>query len=84
MLSAGLQSADNVIFLREAIESVSRRHGLIASLLPKPNLTSAGSGGHTHFSIEDSTGKNLMGTLLENLQGEGSPAESFVAGKISL
>lgn len=81
MIIAGLQAADNVIFTREAIESVSRRHGLIASFLPKPNPSWAGSGAHTHFSIQDEDGKNLMGELLLNLKGEGSVAESFVAGK---
>ena len=82
MIHAGLQAADNAILTREAIESVSRRHGLIASLLPKPNPSWAGSGAHTHFSLQDEDGKNLMGELLQNLSGDGSVAESFVAGKI--
>ena len=80
-LHAGLQAADNVMYMREAIESVSRRHGLVATFLPKPNTSWAGSGAHTHISIQDKDGKNLMGDFLEGLQGNGGVAESFVAGK---
>lgn len=79
-----MQAADNMIFMREAIESVTRRHGLTASLLPKPLVSWAGSGAHTHISIQDKEGSNLMGKLLKGLQGGGSIAESFVAGESCL
>lgn len=78
---AGLQAADNVIFMRESIESVSRRHGLVSSFLPKVDPNWAGSGAHTHISIQDREGRNLMAQLLQGLQEDGSIAESFVAGK---
>lgn len=78
--AAGLQAADNVIYMREAIEAISQRHGLTATFLPKPREHWAGSGAHTHFSMQDSSGENLMGRLMDGLQGEGSLAESFIAG----
>ena len=56
-----LTAADNHIFTRETIRNVAYKHGLYASLAPKPFLDQAGNGGHIHFSLWDKTGKrNLM------------------------
>jgi len=66
--------------MREAISSVSQRHGATATFLPKPFQESAGSGGHIHVSMQDSNNQNIMGGILASLQGEGSIGESFMAG----
>jgi glutamine synthetase len=55
-----LTAADNHIMIRETIRNVAYRHGLYASLAPKPFLDQAGNGGHIHFSLWDNKGKNLM------------------------
>jgi len=78
----GIQAADSIIYMREAISSVSQRHGATATFLPKPFQESAGSGGHIHVSMQDSNNQNIMGGILASLQGEGSIGESFMAGML--
>jgi glutamine synthetase len=46
-----LQAADEQLLVRETIRGVARRHGLVASLAPKPWPENAGNGGHVHFSL---------------------------------
>jgi glutamine synthetase len=46
-----LQAADEQILVRETIRGVASRHGLVASLAPKPWPDNAGNGGHVHFSL---------------------------------
>jgi glutamine synthetase len=48
-----LRAADNHIKLRETIRGVAARHGLFASLAPKPLPDQAGNGAHIHFSLWD-------------------------------
>jgi len=54
-----LSTADKVITLKKIIKSISHKHGLIASFMPKPIYQKAGSGMHTHFSVFKD-GKNLF------------------------
>ena len=37
--------------MRETIRAVASRHGLVASLAPKPWPDNAGNGCHVHFSL---------------------------------
>jgi glutamine synthetase len=46
-----LRAADNQIIFRETVRAVARRHGLIASFVPKIFPDKAGSGAHLHFSL---------------------------------
>jgi glutamine synthetase len=55
-----LRAADNQITLRETIRGVAARHGLVASLAPKPFPDQAGNGAHIHFSLWDADGRNLF------------------------
>jgi len=48
-----LRAADRQILVREAVRGVAARHGLVASLAPKPWPTEAGNGAHVHFSLWD-------------------------------
>lgn len=54
-----LSTADKVVTLKKIIKSISNKHGLIASFMPKPLYQKAGSGMHTHFSIFKD-GKNVF------------------------
>jgi glutamine synthetase len=45
--------ADNVVFARETIRSVARKHKLRALFLPKISAMAAGNGMHLHFSFRD-------------------------------
>ncbi|GAB4197404.1 MAG: glutamine synthetase family protein [Roseiflexaceae bacterium] len=55
-----LFAADNHLRLRETIRAVARRHGLYASLAPKPFPDQPGNGSHIHFSLWNNTGQNLF------------------------
>ena len=56
-----LRSADNQIWFRETVRNIAHRHGLIASLAPKPMPDQAGNGCHIHWSLWDTDdGRNLM------------------------
>ena len=48
-----LRAADDQILVRETIRGVAARHGLVASLAPKPWPDNAGNGAHIHFSLWD-------------------------------
>lgn len=56
-----LRAADNQIVFRETVRGVARRHGLWATLAPKPFADLAGNGCHLHISAWDASGrKNLF------------------------
>lgn len=48
-----LQAADRHLLLRETVRGVAWKHGLYASLAPKPWPGAAGNGAHLHFSLWD-------------------------------
>ena len=52
-----LAAADRQVFYRETIRGVAYRHGLYASLAPKPFADQAGNGSHIHFSLWDAAGR---------------------------
>jgi glutamine synthetase len=45
--------ADNIIFTRETIREVARKHGMIAHFTPKFDMAAAGNGMHLHVSTRD-------------------------------
>lgn len=55
-----LRAADNHLKLRDTIRGVAWKHGLYASLAPKPFPDDVGSGAHLHFSLWDAAGKNVF------------------------
>jgi glutamine synthetase len=48
-----LRAADDQITYRQTVRAVAARHGMVASLAPKPFADQAGSGAHLHWSIWD-------------------------------
>ncbi|HEY2285492.1 MAG TPA: glutamine synthetase family protein [Streptosporangiaceae bacterium] len=48
-----LRAADNHVLYRETVRGVAMRHGLWASLAPKPIPGQAGNGTHLHASLTD-------------------------------
>src|SRR5438105_4873078 len=67
------------ILVRETIRGVAARHGVVASLAPKPWPEGAGNGGHIHFSVWDEGGRNRFhdASRPDRLSDE---ARSFIAG----
>jgi glutamine synthetase len=52
-----VSAADDQITYRQTVRAVAARHGLVASLAPKPFADQAGSGAHLHWSIWDADRK---------------------------
>jgi glutamine synthetase len=75
-----LKAAGEQLLVRETIRGVAAKHGLVASLAPKPWSDNAGNGGHIHFSLWDADAElNRFhdASAPDGLSGE---ARSFVAG----
>jgi len=64
--AGALRAADNHVLYRETVRGVAFRHGLWASLAPKPIPDQAGNGTHLHASLlevpadGEATGKNVF------------------------
>ena len=71
-----LQAADEQLLVRETIRGVAARHGLVASLAPKPWPDNAGNGGHVHFSLWEGERNRFYG----DRDGLSEDARSFIAG----
>jgi glutamine synthetase len=78
-----LQAADEQLLVRETIRGVATKHGLVASLAPKPWPENAGNGCHIHFSLWDTDAK------LNRFHDASAPdhlsqeARSFIAGVLT-
>jgi glutamine synthetase len=73
-----LQAADEQLLVRETIRAVASRHGLVASLAPKPWPENAGNGGHVHFSLWEGDVNRFYDGARED--GLSVIARSFIAG----
>ncbi|KAL8135909.1 hypothetical protein AgCh_010505 [Apium graveolens] len=73
-------AADNLIFTREAIRAVARKHGLLATFVPKYALGEIGSGSHVHISLSQN-GKNVfMASDESSRYGMSKVGEEFMSG----
>jgi glutamine synthetase len=73
-----LRAADEQILVRETIRGVAARHGLVATLAPKPWPGGAGNGCHIHFSLwEGERNRFHDGDAADFLSAE---ARSLLAG----
>ena len=55
-----LKSADNFTFVKMAASEIARKHGMIATFMPKPFSNRTGSGAHFHISLGNDKQKNLF------------------------
>jgi glutamine synthetase len=55
-----LRACDEALLLKRAIKGVARRQGRLASFMAKPFGNLAGNGMHLHFSLLDSSGRNVF------------------------
>ena len=54
------KAADDAWLFKMLVRGLARNHGMAASFMAKPYEEYAGSGLHTHFSVVDADGNNLM------------------------
>ena len=76
-----LQAADEQLLVRETIRGVARRHGLVASLAPKPWPENAGNGCHIHFSLWEGERNRFFDA--SRADGLSATARSFIAGVLA-
>lgn len=56
-----LTTADRFIFFKMLAGEIARKHGAIATFMPKPFADRTGSGAHMHYHLADAeTGRNLF------------------------
>ncbi|MCK0119285.1 MAG: glutamine synthetase family protein [Yoonia sp.] len=55
-----LKAADDAWLFKMLVRGLARNHGMAASFMAKPYDDYAGNGLHTHFSVIDADGNNLM------------------------
>ncbi|KAK6126238.1 hypothetical protein DH2020_040010 [Rehmannia glutinosa] len=55
------KAADNLVYAREVIRAVARKHGLLATFVPKYMLDDIGSGSHVHLSLSENGENVFMG-----------------------
>jgi glutamine synthetase len=78
-----LRAADEQILVRETIRGVAARHGMLASLAPKPWPDNAGNGGHVHFSLWELEGSRNRFHDAAAPDALSAEARSFIAGVIA-
>jgi glutamine synthetase len=78
-----LQAADDQIIYRQTVRGVAARHGLIASLAPKPFADQAGSGAHLHWSIWDEDHKTNLLSDTTGRDGLSPLARNAIAGVLT-
>ena len=75
-----LDAADRQVLYRETVRAVAHRHGLYASLAPKPFVDQAGNGGHIHFSLWDAAGRRAVMHDPRGRYGVSALGYHFIAG----
>lgn len=56
----GMKAADGLVYFKDVVKGVSRRHGLVASFMPKIGADWWGSGLHVHLNLLDRRGTNVF------------------------
>ncbi|PSS32867.1 Protein fluG like [Actinidia chinensis var. chinensis] len=73
-------AADNLVYAREVVRAVARKHGFLATFMPKYALDDIGSGSHVHLSLWEN-GKNVfMASGGQSVHGMSKVGEEFMAG----
>jgi glutamine synthetase len=77
-----MTTADRVVFFRLMAGEIARRHGLIATFMPKPFSNRTGSGAHINLSLADLDGVDNLFAEPDDPRAAGlSPlGYSFIAG----
>ncbi|PHU05595.1 hypothetical protein BC332_26417 [Capsicum chinense] len=80
-----ITQANNLVYTHEVIKGVARKHGLLATFMPKDEASAhdAGNGSHVHISLSKN-GENVFKASSDyNRHGMSMLGESFMAGVLS-
>ncbi|XP_022978991.1 protein fluG-like [Cucurbita maxima] len=75
-----LNAADNLVYTREVIRATARKHGLLATFMPKYALDDIGSGSHVHVSLWKNGENVFMASDGSSEHGISAIGEKFMAG----
>ncbi|XP_073062854.1 protein fluG isoform X2 [Primulina eburnea] len=76
-------AADNLVFTREVVRAVARKHGLLATFVPKYKLDDIGSGSHVHISLSENGENVFIAHGGSTKYGMSKIGEEFMAGVLS-
>ena len=74
-----LKTADNIQTFKMTVKTIAKRHGLYASIMPKPKFGISGSGMHINMSLATEEGKNIFADENGKI-GLSDDAYHFIAG----
>src|SRR5579864_1368234 len=60
LFDRAVRTADNLSTYRQICAAVARKHGVIASFMPKPFTGVSANGAHHHFTLVDEDGRNVF------------------------
>ncbi|CAK8571474.1 unnamed protein product [Lathyrus sativus] len=74
------KAADNLVYTRETVRSIARKHGLLATFIPKYSLDDLGSGCHVHLSLWQNGQNVFMASDESSKYGISTLGKEFMAG----
>ncbi|KAI9086321.1 hypothetical protein K1719_031775 [Acacia pycnantha] len=75
-----IEAADELIYTREVIKAIARKHGLLATFMPKCFLDDIGSGAHVHLSLSQNGQNVFMASDASSKHGISVTGKEFMAG----
>ncbi|KAK6152355.1 hypothetical protein DH2020_014990 [Rehmannia glutinosa] len=77
------KAADNLVYATRSYSAVARKHGLLATFVPKYMLDDIGSGSHVHLSLSENGENVFMGSSGATRYGISKIGEEFMAGVLN-
>src|SRR5207237_3481556 len=77
-----LKAADQLVTLKYTLKAVAHRHGLHATFMPKPIYGQAGSGMHTHQTLNEHGGESNAFYDRNDEYHLSASARQFIAGQL--
>ncbi|KAL2323185.1 hypothetical protein Fmac_027564 [Flemingia macrophylla] len=74
------KAADNLVYTREIVRAIARKHGLLATFIPKYALDDLGSGSHVHLSLWRNGQNVFMASDRSSKHGISTVGKEFMAG----
>ena len=75
-----IEAVDRYLHFRATLHDIARRHGLIATVMPKPYAHYAGNSLHVHLSVWTADGKTDLTAATENETSLSETGRWFVGG----
>ncbi|CAL5207301.1 unnamed protein product [Lathyrus oleraceus] len=74
------KAADNLVYTHETVRAIARKHGLLATFIPKYKLDDMGSGSHVHLSLWQNGRNVFMASDGSSKYGISTLGKEFMAG----